>query len=66
MHIETHKSIGIICEDYHTTFTHLVILGLACFVFGFFLGKIEAEIVWFIFIFKINIKWKPLPLNLFL
>lgn len=51
MHIETHKSIGIICEDYHTTFTHLVILGLACFVFGFFLGKIEAEIVWFILIF---------------
>lgn len=46
MHIETHKSIGIVCEDYHTTFTFLVIIGLTCFVFGFFLGKVEASIVW--------------------
>ena len=50
MHIETHKSIGIVCEDYHTTFTFLVIIGLTCFVFGFFLGKVEASIVW-------NVRW---------
>lgn len=40
MHIEVHKSIGIICEEYHTDFVMLMLLGLVCFVLGFGIARI--------------------------
>lgn len=41
LQIKVNKSIGIICEEYHTSFTTLLLFGLAVFVVGYALAKFE-------------------------
>lgn len=48
LQIKVNKSIGIICEDYHTSFTTLLLYGLAIFVFGYIIAKWDKWITKYI------------------
>lgn len=41
LQIKVNKSIGIVCEDYHTSFTTLLLYGLAIFVVGYVIAQWE-------------------------
>ena len=60
LQLKMNKSIGIICEEYHTSFTELLLLGVFCFVTGFILSKLD----WYLYITATFIIFSLMPASM--